>query len=164
MACLNMKLLKIIAFTGLAGSGKSYAAAIIKDLHPSYRQFSFAHEIKRLARYYMGWDGKKDDRGRKLLQDLGMAGRAYDPQLWVGFMPFDRLLVIDDVRFLNEAAAIREHGGIVIRVKRFGVDPIDHVSETEQERITPDFTLINDGSETFKHILLHELKKYGSNE
>lgn len=161
-ACLNMKLPKIVAFTGLAGSGKSYAAAIIKDLYPSYRKFSFAAEIKRLAKFYMGWDGEKDERGRKLLQDIGMAGREYDPQLWVSFMPPDRLLVIDDVRFLNEAAAIREEGGIVIRVRRFGVDPMDHVSETEQEQITPDFTLINDGSETFKHILLHELKKYGS--
>lgn len=155
---------KIIGFTGLSGSGKSYAASVVQECYPAYRLFSFAHEIKRLAGCYMGWDGEKDERGRKLLQDLGMAGRAYDPQLWVSFMPPDRLLVIDDVRFLNEAAAIREHGGIVIRVRRFGVDLMDHVSETEQERINPDFTLINDGSETFKHILLHELKKYGSNE
>jgi len=157
-----MKKPRIVAFMGIAGSGKSYAASVVKECYPAYRLFSFAHEIKRLARYYMGWDGEKDERGRKLLQDLGMAGRAYDSQLWVGFMPPDRLLVIDDVRFLNEAAAIREHGGIVIRVRRFGVDPMDHVSETEQEQITPDFTLINDGSETFKHILLHELKNYGS--
>jgi hypothetical protein len=153
---------KIIGFTGLSGSGKSYAASVVRECYPAYRLFSFAHEIKRLARYYMGWDNKKDERGRKLLQDLGMAGRAYDPQLWVSFMPPDRLLVIDDVRFLNEAEAIREQGGIVIRVRRFGVNPMDHVSETEQEQISPDFTLINDGSETFKHILLHELKKYGS--
>jgi len=153
---------KIIGFTGLSGSGKSYAASVVQECYPAYRLFSFAHEIKRLARYYMSWDGKKDQRGRKLLQDLGMAGRAYYPQLWVSFMPPDRLLVIDDVRFLNEAEAIREEGGIVIRVRRFGVNPMDHVSETEQEQINPDFTLINDGSETFKHILLHELKNYGS--
>jgi hypothetical protein len=157
---------KIIGFTGLSGSGKSYAASIVKECYPSYRLFSFARQIKRIAFCEMGWDQVKDDRGRKLLQDIGMAGRAYDPKLWINFMHQfvipNRSIIIDDVRFLNEAEAIRKLNGIVIRVKRFGVDPMDHVSETEQEQINPDFTLINDGSETFKHILLHELKNYGS--
>jgi hypothetical protein len=158
-----MKLPKIVAFTGLAGSGKSYAAAIIKDLYPSYRQFSFAYEIKRLARFYMGWDGNKDDKGRKLLQDLGMAGREYNPDIWVGFMPPDRELVIDDVRFKNEFEAIRENGGIVIRIVRDNIKQMHHVSETESLQVRADFSVVNEGTPLFKDNLLYELGlRYGS--
>jgi hypothetical protein len=58
-------------------------------------------------------------------------------------------IVVEDVRFNNEAKVIREHGGYIIRIIR----PDDHysiyknhASETEMDGITADFTIINDGS------------------
>ncbi len=54
--------------------------------------------------------------------------------------------VFADVRFLNEAKAIREMGGSVIRTVKLGGPGTDaataaHVSETEMAGIVPDFTL-----------------------
>ena len=73
-----------------------------------------------------------------------MAGRAYDPWTWVQKMPIDQPIIIDDVRFTNEAEAIRDVGGIVVRIIRPGLTPMNHESETEQQYIFADYTLIND--------------------
>lgn len=139
-----MRLAKTIGITGLAGAGKTYAATWFK-LRTGGEIWSFAAEIKRIAAT-MGWNGEKDARGRKLLQDLGSIGREYDRQCWASRMPTDRPVIIDDVRFVNEAAAIRSVGGIIIRVERPGLTPMDHLSETEQAHITPDYTVANNRS------------------
>jgi hypothetical protein len=60
----------------------------------------------------------------------------------------DILVVSDDVRFPNEADAIRAHGGIVVRIERDGSGSATgsgHASETTQVR--PDITIWNDGPE-----------------
>lgn len=138
-----MSLTKTIGFTGLAGSGKTYAATWFRFRTGKGSVWSFAAEIKAIAKS-MGWDGVKDDRGRKLLQDIGSAGRAYDPWTWVQKMPTDQPIIIDDVRFLNEAEAIKAAGGIVVRIICPRLTAMDHESETEQQYIIADYTLIND--------------------
>jgi hypothetical protein len=138
-----MSLIKTIGFTGLAGSGKTYAATWFRFRTGKGSVWSFAGEIKSIATR-MGWDGQKDDRGRKLLQDIGSAGRAYDPWMWVSKMPTDQPIIIDDVRFTNEAEAIKDAGGIVVRIIRPGLTPMNHESETEQRYIFANYTLIND--------------------
>ena len=142
-----MKLTKTIGFTGLAGSGKTYAATWLwKRTIASASLWSFAGNLKSVARF-MGWDGEKTPKGRKLLQDLGSIGREYNRDCWVRHMPTDRPVIIDDVRYINEAAAIRSVGGIIIRVVRPGLTPIEHSShssETEQEHIICDYTVTND--------------------
>lgn len=137
-----MKLQKNIGITGLAGAGKTYAANWFR-LRTGGEIWSFAAEIKRIAAT-MGWNGEKDARGRKLLQDLGSIGREYDRQCWVSRMPTDRPVIIDDVRYINEAAAIRSVGGIIIRIKRHGLTVMDHSSETEQQHIVADYKVTND--------------------
>lgn len=137
-----MRLAKTIGITGLAGAGKTYAAIWFK-LRTGGEIWSFAAEIKRIAAL-MGWDGEKDARGRKLLQDLGSIGREYDRQCWVSRMPTDRPVIIDDVRYINEAAAIRSVGGIIIRIERPGLTPMDHSSETEQRHIVADYNVTNE--------------------
>ena len=138
-----MRLTKTIGFTGLAGSGKTYAATWFRFRTGKGSVWSFAGKIKTIAKS-MGWDGVKDDRGRKLLQQIGSAGRAYDPWTWVSKMPIDQPIIIDDVRFFNEAEAIKDVGGIVVRIIRPGLTPMNHESETEQKYIIADYTLIND--------------------
>lgn len=55
-------------------------------------------------------------------------------------------IVTDDMRFLNEAMAVRNHHGILIRIERPGVkQDIKHISEIEQLRINVDHTIVNDG-------------------
>lgn len=52
---------------------------------------------------------------------------------------------ITDVRFLNEAQAIKDRGGKIIRIIR-GESSDQHQSELEMEFIEPDFTIENKGS------------------
>jgi hypothetical protein len=72
-----------IGLSGAAGAGKDTAADAILAQGPFYVDH-FAADLKRIARDYFGWDGKKDERGRKLLQLLGTeVGRAWYEGIWV---------------------------------------------------------------------------------
>jgi hypothetical protein len=54
-------------------------------------------------------------------------------------------LVIPDVRFPNEASAIKARGGIIVRIKREGYEPVNnHISETAYQ--DQDITLWNNGT------------------
>ena len=94
---------------------------------------------------------------RHMMQTLGTEwGRAcIHPDFWVMIAraKAERILadggsvVIDDVRFPNEAAMIRELGGELWRIERPGVIYSgDHSSEGGLEGITPDRVIVNDGS------------------
>ena len=55
---------------------------------------------------------------------------------------------ITDCRFLNEAEAVKDMGGILVRITRPGCEakPGAHVSETEMSRISVDHTINNSGT------------------
>jgi ABC-type oligopeptide transport system ATPase subunit len=61
-------------------------------------------------------------------------------------LPGDSIAVVTDVRFHNEAEAIRAEGGIIWRIVRASKIPADHVSESEMETIDTDFIVDNSGS------------------
>jgi len=106
----------VILLSGKAGVGKSFFAKQFKELFKikglNVAVCSLALGIKEIAYKYMGWDGNKDEKGRKLLQTLGTdVGRAYNPDCWVNYLlyhlenssdfPYD-VIIIDDWRFPNE--------------------------------------------------------------
>jgi hypothetical protein len=83
-----------------------------------------------------GWDeAKKEPEIRQLLQTLGTEGarNALGSDVWIKALfaaPHAARIVIPDCRFPNEIQAIRDRGGIVVRVHRDGVGPInDHISD-----------------------------------
>ena len=108
-------------FSGKAGVGKSYSADLMKLMTEEYNLNSikapFADGVKATARF-MGWDGKKDQKGRRLLQRIGQAGREYDEDLWVkatmdiiensDAYPYD-VVFVDDWRFPNEISYIKKN-------------------------------------------------------
>ena len=125
----------LYAFTGSAYSGKTTAANILVEMMANHNfEFviiPFAKPLKDLARDYFGWDGKKDERGRRLLQTLGTeVGRKYDNDIWVkkwklcAQSNFDakRGVIVDDCRFDNELDAVRSFGGKVIRIHAYPED------------------------------------------
>lgn len=121
----------LVAFTGYMGSGKTTAAGVLEA--KGFKIVPLAEPLKRVA-YSMGWNGRKDALGRKLLQRLGTeCGRecigmdcwidmwedAHAAQLQDGVTK----LVIDDLRFENEARMVRRLGGRVIRIERESAQP-----------------------------------------
>ena len=137
----------IIGFTGRAQAGKSTAAAYIAQIY-GYNRYSFAAPIKGLLNPFFGWDErhstgdlkeKIDPRWgfspRAAYQQFGTEfARALNPDFWVN-LASARVspgvdTVIDDVRFENEAAYIRQNG-VLIHIERSGLPKIrSHISET----------------------------------
>lgn len=90
---------------------------------------------------------------RYAMQTLGTEwGRqCIDKDIWINIAVQKakqcRKAVITDVRFPNEAKAIQEAGGIVVRIYRNGSDIEDyHPSEIELDNIEADATIYNDSS------------------
>jgi hypothetical protein len=147
-----------IGLIGLAGSGKDTAAIALMDR--GWKRVAFADALKGRA-IYLGWDGRKDDRGRRLLCDLGMAMRAYEPDHWINHARAamrGRPCVFTDVRFQNEADFIRAEGGIIVRVVRdYQLVPLQHESELGQLAIRTDQSILNDGTIEELHAQLLEI-------
>lgn len=69
----------------------------------------------------------RDISPRMVLQSFGTEfGRRLDPNIWTNFLlreaAKDTLTVVSDVRFANEAKAVRNAGGAVIRIIRKDTD------------------------------------------
>ena len=158
---------------GLAGpkrSGKSTAAVHLVQRH-GFHHDSFAaplrrfacdvldltlHELETLKESPVDWlDDSRDDRPqvtpRRFLQLVGTEfGRnLIHPHLWVRAC-FRRIqrherVVISDCRFSNEARAIRERGGVVVRLAGRGVLADSHISEVPLHASLVDFEVDNSG-------------------
>lgn len=140
----------LIALTGYARSGKDTLGQILVDQY-DFTRVAFADAIKHHARL-LGWDGNKDERGRRFLQTLGTeVVRAYNPDFWVETAMREAIqhdaVVITDCRYCNEVEAVKTNGGIVVRVERPGVGPAnDHSSENELGPEDCDLVVHNSGT------------------
>ncbi len=143
----------IIGFTGLAGCGKSTAARHLEQEH-NWTRARMADPLKNMLRSLyadMGYTGVEIERRiegdlkekgdallagrspRRLMQTLGTdwARKMIAPNFWV-LVAARRLtsmtghIVVEDVRFDNEAEMIRKLGGRVIHIVRD-----DHTGDTD---------------------------------
>lgn len=95
------------------------------------------------------WIGKTV---RELLQEVGQGLRdAIDPDIWVKALFANTEdwanIIIADVRYPNELEAIKERGGILIRIDRKGAGAGNHSSETALDNYNDwDFHIGNNGS------------------
>lgn len=163
----------IVGLIGYAQSGKDTVASRLVDAC-NFKRYAFADNLRkalyklnpvlsqygdgtpiRLAHHVdaVGWErAKKTAEVRRLLQEYGSTIREIDEWFWVrpvmnAINEHNRLSVITDVRFPNEAKAIRDAGGMLVRVVRPGVGPVNgHVSETALDDTPADRTIRNDGS------------------
>jgi len=119
------------------------------DLHPD-RDLRLAEVVEAL-----GWERAKDcvPEVRRTLQRLGTdAIRAIDDGFWVrAAMDYAEPMldwcpvVLTDCRFPNEADAIQQRGGYVVRILRPGPASTDtHPSETALDEYAADFVVHND--------------------
>lgn len=154
--------MKLIAFTGLKKSGKDTAACELKKilLPATSKQINFADALKRevaaACQTTVADINVRKDLYRTLLQVWGTDFRRtiHGDNYWVlkwlesinSMTPLPAYLICTDVRFVNEAAVVRELNGTIIRIERPGVFADGHASETEQREIHADFTVHNDGT------------------
>lgn len=156
-----------VGLCGHARAGKDTAAAQLADL--GYHRIAFADEVRAFAldvdplvgpgvrlsdTVRAGWEAAKTDpEVRRLLQRLGTEGvRARDPEFWVRAAmahasQVNGPVVFTDVRFANEAAAVRRLGGIVVRIDRHDAGAganAEHASECID--FNADAVIANDGT------------------
>lgn len=107
--------MKIILISGKAQHGKDTTANILKEkLEQKNNKVLITHFgdlVKFVCEKYFNWDGKKDERGRAILQRIGTnVIREQNPDYWVDFVinllsmfenEWDYVL-IPDARFHNE--------------------------------------------------------------
>lgn len=153
----------LVGITGKAGSGKSTAAQVLLDA--GWVRIKFADPLKDMLRA-IGLDDRHIEghlkevpcdmlmgkTPRHAMQTLGTEwGReCIAPDFWVALarrrialaMAAGLNVVVDDVRFENEAQVIRELGGFVLGLER-GDGAGLHVSEAG---VLPDIQHINDGT------------------
>ena len=161
----------IIGLTGYAQSGKDSVANILVNNY-GYTRVAFADPIRELL-YQMnpavkdggyrvqstvdayGWDVAKTafPEVRNMLQNLGVGARkTFGDMFWVQQalrqVSPEGNFVITDVRYPNEAKAIRLYEGSQIwRIKRSGVDPVNaHASETAMDGERVDQIFVNNGT------------------
>lgn len=150
----------IIGLSGRIGCGKSTVAEHLASAH-GYHRHRMAGPLKAMMRC-LGLDDRHiegelkevpcDILGgatpRQAMQTIGTEwGRnMIHPDLWTrawtATLPAVGDVVCEDVRFQNEADAVREAGGVVIRIERDNAPGSAHASENSLPE--PDFVLSND--------------------
>lgn len=159
--------MKIICVSGKARHGKDTTAKLLKEyLELADKKVLVTHYadlLKYICKNYFDWDGKKDEKGRQLLQYVGTdVVRKRKPDFWVDFVAdilelFDDAwdyVIICDTRFPNEVSALKDRGLDVIhlRIDRINFDngltkeQKNHPSETALDNIIPDYRITNDNN------------------
>jgi len=152
----------IIGLTGLAGSGKSEVAQVLRELG-NFRRVPFAGPLKDMLAavgftHAQLWGDEKatpiPDLGgvtpRHVMQTLGTEwGRGcVHPDIGITLWRrraegFGGNIVVDDVRFPNEVEAVKALGGVVWRVERPGVEAMGHESEVHIPHLAVDGVIRN---------------------
>jgi hypothetical protein len=166
----------VIALVGRSGAGKDLAAEHLVH-HYGFVQAAFADSLKYMLEAHFverGVDyahiyepGQKDliidelgVSARELMQRLGDAFRAADPNYWVKALadivglrdgphraPVHDRIVISDCRYPNEAAWLATQQATLVRLVRDTAAPVrEHASEQAVDHLPCDHTIVNNGS------------------
>ena len=160
--------LKLIAFTGLKGSGKDTAASVFVDA--GYEHIKMAGALKDMLRALLTYQGVEPEMieryvegdrkeqpctalsGQSMRRAMVTLGTEWgrdiiDPEIWIdvaarrcGLFP---RVVISDIRFPNEADMVHRLGGQLIRLER-GERADAHPSEAQVRDLPADFVVYND--------------------
>lgn len=168
----------LIGFAGRAGAGKTTAALMLVK-HCGAVRFSFADPIRAMLRAIgLTADDFIDDAKhrpndailcgktpRHAMQTLGTEwGRqCIGEEIWlkaamreVDMLRFIHpLVVFDDVRFDNEAKAIRERGGVIVHLSHPSLAaPMNHASERGVTPVQGDWFIDAKDVEELRSVLL----------
>ena len=155
---------KLIGFLGVRRSGKSEAAIYLTD-NFKYTRTRVAQPLKDMllaaGLTQEEVDGSLKEEPCELLsgksprhamQTLGtewgreLIGPDFWLNAWLRRVETSKLVVVDDIRFPNEAEALKERGGVLVRITRPGTVVDNHISEQALASLEADFTIANDGT------------------
>jgi hypothetical protein len=144
---------RVIGFHALAGTGKSTFVTLFSHFLGQegivHARIPFAWWLKTFCRTKLGIaktpalveDEVLQQRARKLWQIIGtdLLRDEIDPDFHVNRwkalvqqLPEGVLVLVEDVRFPNEAEAIRSLGGVVVKLTRPGVSSVAGAHKSEQ--------------------------------
>lgn len=149
----------IIAFSGEKGAGKSTTARELGEQH-HLEVTAFGNRVKDVVevafdieRRWLERPHKKEQvhpdwgiTSRRMMQQVGQAFRErFGRDFWIrrhekhlrdrGLIEANRPVIVDDVRYPNEAEWVRDVGGVVVGVDRPGHGGVD---DHESERLVRD--------------------------
>ncbi len=171
--------MKIIAFGYKKGSGKDTAGKFLSTHlkitagHLKVKQISFAAKLKDISHQLYGWAGIRPgvyyethwERKEKVLPKLGLSPRdiwisignkmreVYS-DVWINFALHGvdaDILIISDLRFINEAKAILKADGWLAEILRDGIPKGTDPAEVELDNWT-NWKYIIDNFGTFQDL------------
>lgn len=145
--------MNVICISGKAQHGKDTSAMLMKrefELHGySVLITHYGDVLKYICKEFFGWDGEKDEDGRRLLQTVGTNKVRYrNPDFFVNFLR-DVLLAVDDwdfilipdARFPNEVRVMQD----AFRATHVRVERRNFVSPlTEEQQKHPSEIALDD--------------------
>lgn len=172
----------IIAFSGKRGVGKTLAADFLVE-HHGFKKMSFAQRLKEVAEDLFPGITKApkekpfksyDWTPRDFMIRLGQFMRYWEPDYWVKTMDLEHKrgkIVIDDLRFKNEAEYLKSFNAKLVRIERYpklniyGPEVLDDISEKDLDdykdfdAVIPDVANIKD-TDLYKAVTnaLHDFK------
>ena len=184
-------MIKLIALTGAAKSGKSTVAKYLSKgtdsrygTHVPFARARFSGTLKKMLMQIpdvtedMIEGSLKEEpqeifggrTPREVMQTLGTEwGRdSVYSKIWLD--AWERsvrdltYVVVEDLRYLNEAELIKNRGGKIWRIKRPDYQCIGHISETEMEGIDADLIISNYGSVEELHAMIDRILEPWSGE
>jgi hypothetical protein len=158
----------LVGIIGKKGSGKSECSKVLCEKY-NFQRISFADKLKQTVSYLFDiplnflydpklketYDDRWEKTYREIMQLFGTeVGRCIYDNIWIyhtekQILQFSQMkFVIDDVRFKNEAKLIKNYNGLLLRIIRPTMKgEVDfHKSETEQDEIEVDTTILNNSS------------------
>lgn len=152
----------IITVSGEAGHGKDTVCNIMRErltqIGKTNVRIAYADYLKHLAKVLYDWDGRKDNYGRTLLQNIGNNVRQKNPDFWVSIVEqtvdaaiTEQYVIIPDTRYPNEIEFWKNKGYdvVTVRVHRPNYDngltqkQKQHPSETALNGYSYDYVINN---------------------
>jgi hypothetical protein len=184
----------IIGISGKLRSGKDTLAAMIMELDKSYQRKAYADKLKVIGSMLSGipvekfhdvefkkeemppeWDNQLTGEPMKVREFLQWIGtdalrNNLHVNVWINalmseYKPEESKWLITDVRFPNEAAAVLDKGGILVRVNRDVSHISTHPSEIALDSYDKwDVVVDNNGTlDDLNNMAMHVLKVANKN-
>jgi len=173
----------IIGIAGKKGSGKDTLGNYLCEKY-DYRRYAFGDPVKEVCRILFGFNDEqlyganKEEmtklgiRPREAFQGVGTEfGRKFvhklfpdldikEGELWIDIFRRQNLnkIVVTDVRFQNEADAIKEKGGKIIMLHSFYAKQDMH--ESEKIDVQYDYLIENNGTKEELYLQIDNLLTY----